>query len=188
MLEIGIILGSTRPGRVGEQVAGWVLDTATRRDDAHYRLIDIAEHDLPLLDEPVPPSLGEYQNAHTREWAATIDACDGFVMVTPEYNHGTSAALKNALDYVYAEWNDKAVGFVSYGSAGGVRAVEHLRLIAAELQLADIRQQVMLDLDADFEDSSTFLPQDQHGDTLAALLDQLVAWSSALAPLRTTEH
>src|SRR5437764_1824495 len=151
MIRIGIILGSTRPNRSGEQVAMWVYDMASRRSDAEFELIDLRDHPLPHLDEPLPPSMGQYQNEHTRRWAATIASFDGFVMVTPEYNHSTSAVLKNALDFLYAEWNNKAAGFVSYGLAGGARAAEHLRLACAELQMADVRQQVTLSLLTEFE-------------------------------------
>lgn len=184
MTRIGIILGSTRPGRNGEQVARWVLDQAATRDDASYELVDLADMDLPLLDEPVPAAMGRYQHEHTRRWAQTVASFDGFVIVTPEYNHSIPAVLKNALDYLYAEWNDKAVGFVSYGSAGGTRAAEHLRAIAGELKMADVRAQVTLSLATDFEAYSTFRPGPHHAPALAAMLDQVVAWSDALAPLR----
>jgi NAD(P)H-dependent FMN reductase len=127
MATIGIIIGSTRPNRRGEQVAAWVHQEASRRGDAKYELVDLRDYPLPHLDEPMPASSGQYQHDHTREWAARIDSLDGFVIVTPEYNHSVPGVLKNAIDYLYAEWNDKAVGFVSYGGAGGVRAVEHLR-------------------------------------------------------------
>ncbi len=184
MVTIGVIIGSTRPNRNGEQVARWVLDTANRRDDAAFELVDLRDYPLPHLDEPLPPSMGQYQNDHTQEWAATVASFDGFVMVTPEYNHGTSGVLKNALDYLYAEWNNKAVGFVSYGAAGGARAVEHLRLVAGELQMADVRQQVVLSLITEFENFSVFRPGDYNVAALETLLDQVVAWSAALAPLR----
>src|SRR5689334_6934999 len=128
MLRVGIILGSTRPGRNGEAVAKWAFDIASKRTDAEYEYVDILDYDLPLLDEPIPPSQGRYSKDHTKRWAAKIASFDAFVFVTPEYNHGTSGALKNAIDFLFAEWNDKAAGFVSYGSAYGVRAVEHLRL------------------------------------------------------------
>ena len=185
MIRIGIILGSIRPNRNGEQVARWVYDLASRRDDAEFTLIDLRDYPLPHLDEPLPPSLGQYQNEHTKRWADTIAAFDGFVMVTPEYNHSTSGVLKNALDYLYAEWNNKAAGFVSYGFAGGARAAEHLRLVCAELQMADVRQQVTLSLPADFENYTVFKPGDHNAAHLDTLLDQVVAWSTALAPLRT---
>ena len=185
MPRIGIILGSTRPNRLGEQVASWVYDNATQRDDAEFELIDLRYFPLPQLDEPLPPSFGQYQGDHTKEWATTIASFDGFVIVTPEYNHGTSGVLKNAIDYLYAEWNNKAVGFVSYGSVGGVRAVEHLRLVASEVQMADVRQQVALSLVTEFENYSVFKPGGYNLPALNTLLDQVVAWSTALAPLRT---
>ena len=184
MLRIGIILGSSRPGRNGEAVAKWVHQSATRRSDATFELIDIRDFNLPLLDEPVPPSMGQYSREHTKAWARRIDALDAFVFVTPEYNHSTSGALKNAIDYLYREWNNKAAGFVSYGSAGGVRAVEHLRLIAAELQIATVRAQVQLSLFTDFENFSAFKPAAVHEGALTAMFDQLVAWGTALRTLR----
>jgi NAD(P)H-dependent FMN reductase len=185
MTQIGIILGSTRPNRNGEQVAKWVLDIASRRSDAAFELVDLRDYPLPHLDEPLPPSLGQYQNDHTKEWAEKIASFDGFVIVTPEYNHGTSGVLKNAIDYLYGEWNNKAVGFVSYGAAGGARAAEHLRLVAGELQMADVRQQVVLSLVTEFENFRTFKPGNYNVAALNTLLDQVVAWSTALAPLRT---
>ena len=184
MLRIGIILGSTRPNRNGEAVARWVLDEARKRGGADYELVDIAAFDLPLLDEPVPPSQRKYSKDHTKRWAAKIESFDGFVFVTPEYNHSTSAALKNAIDYLYVEWNNKAAGFVSYGSAGGTRAVEHLRGIMAELQIADVRAQVALSLFTDFENFSSFRPQPLHQKSLAAMFEQLIAWSGALKGMR----
>jgi NAD(P)H-dependent FMN reductase len=184
MTRIGIILGSTRPNRNGEQVAKWVYDIASRRDDAEFELVDLRDYPLPHLDEPLPPSMGQYQNEHTQQWADKIASFDGFVMVTPEYNHSTSGVLKNAIDYLYAEWNNKAVGFVSYGGVGGARAAEHLRLVAGELQMADVRQQVALSLITEFENFSVFKPNDYNLGALTTLLDQVVAWSTALAPLR----
>jgi len=185
MTRIGIILGSTRPNRNGEQVAKWVYDVASQRGDAQFELVDLRDFPLPHLDEPLPPSLGQYQNDHTKKWSAKIASLDGFVMVTPEYNHSTSGVLKNAIDYLYAEWNNKAVGFVSYGGVGGARAAEHLRLVAGELQMADVRQQVALSVITEFENFSTFKPGDYNVAALNTLLDQVVAWSAALAPLRT---
>jgi NAD(P)H-dependent FMN reductase len=184
MTRIGIILGSTRPNRNGEQVAKWVYDIASRRSDAEFELIDLRDYPLPHLDEPLPPSMGQYQNEHTKQWADKIASFDGFVFVTPEYNHSTSGVLKNAIDYLYAEWNNKAAGFVSYGAVGGARAAEHLRLVAGELQMADVRQQVALSLLTEFENFSVFTPGDYNRAALDTLLDQVVAWSTALAPLR----
>jgi NAD(P)H-dependent FMN reductase len=184
MTRIGIILGSTRPNRNGEQVARWVYDIAARRTDAEFELVDLRDYPLPHLDEPLPPSMGQYQNEHTRQWADKIASFDGFVFVTPEYNHGTSGVLKNAIDYLYAEWNNKAAGFVSYGGVGGARAAEHLRLVAGELQMADVRQQVALSLLTEFENFAVFKPGDYNRAALDTLLDQVIAWSTALAPLR----
>src|SRR4029450_10502310 len=161
MLNVAIILGSTRPGRNGEAVAKWVYDIARRRTDATFELIDLMDFTLPLLDEPLPPSLGQYHHPHTKAWAAKISEFDAFVFVTPEYNHGIPAALKNAIDYLFREWNNKAAGFVSYGSAGGARAVEQLRLVMAELMVADVRAQVMLSLATDFEKYTTFKPAEK---------------------------
>lgn len=184
MIKVGIILGSTRPGRNGEAVAKWVHELASTRRDASYELVDIKDYDLPLLDEPVPPSQGKYSKDHTKKWAAKIASLDAFVFVTPEYNHSTSGALKNALDFLYAEWNDKAAGFVGYGSAGGTRAVEHLRGIMAELQVADVRQQVSLSLMTDFENYKTFKPGAHHEKGVMTLFDQVVRWGTALKALR----
>jgi NAD(P)H-dependent FMN reductase len=184
MLRIAIILGSTRPGRKTEPVARWVFDHARQRGDAEYELVDIAEFDLPLLDEPVPPSQHKYSKDHTKRWSEKIASFDGYVFVTPEYNHSTSGALKNAIDFLYSEWNNKAAGFVSFGSAGGTRAVEHLRLIMGELQIADVRSQVALSLFTDFENFSTFKPQPLHEKSLKSMLDQLLAWSGAMKTVR----
>ncbi len=184
MLKLAIIIGSTRPGRIGESVAQWVYELAKQRSDAQFELVDIAAFNLPLLDEPIPPSQGKYSKDHTKAWAAKIASFDGYVFVTPEYNHGISGALKNAIDFLFAEWNNKAAGFVGYGSAGGVRAVEHLRLVMAEVQVATVRNQVALSLFTDFENFSTFKPAAYHENSLKQMLDQLIAWSGALKPLR----
>ena len=184
-VRIGIIIGSTRPGRVGDQVANWVLEHASARTDAEFELVDLLDFNLPHLDEAVPPSMGQYSQPHTKAWAEKIAQFDGYVFVTPEYNHSTSGALKNAIDFLYGEWNNKAAGFVSYGSAGGTRAVEHLRLVMAELQVATVRTQVALGLMTDFVNFREFTPQPFQLQSLNGMLDQLVAWSGALAPLRT---
>lgn len=183
-LKIAIILGSTRPGRNGKAVADWVLEQASSRTEATYELVDLLDHPLPHLDEAVPPSMGRYEAEHTKSWAATIAGYDGFVFVSPEYNHSTSGVLKNAIDFIYAEWNNKAAGFVSYGSLGGARAVEHLRAISAELQLAGVRQQLNFSLATDFENFSDFKPGPQHSDQAQVLFDQLEAWAGAMKTLR----
>jgi len=183
-LRVGIILGSTRPGRLGEPVAKWVHGIATARGDADYELVDIKDFNLPLLDEPVPPSRGQYSQPHTKAWAAKIATFDAFVFVTPEYNHATSGALKNAIDFLYHEWNNKAAGFVSYGGAMGARAVENLRLIVGELQIADVRSQVLLSLSTDFENYKTFKPAERHEKEVGTMLDQVLSWGAALKTVR----
>jgi NAD(P)H-dependent FMN reductase len=184
-LRVGIILGSVRPERNGEAVARWVYDTARRRADAEYEFVDLKDRSLPQLDEPIPASAGRYSQEHTRAWAAKVASFDAFVFVTPEYNHSIPASLKNAIDFVYAEWNNKVAGFVSYGSAGGVRAVEHLRLVMAELQVATVRAQAALYLATDFENFRSFRPDPSREKALQTMLDQLLAWAAALRALRT---
>lgn len=185
MIKVGIIIGSTRPGRNGEAVGKWVNEIAQKRSDAQFELIDIKDYNLPLLDEPVPPSAGyPYTQAHTQVWSAKIKSLDAFVFVTPEYNHATSAALKNAIDYLYSEWNNKSAGFVGYGSVGGARAIENLRTIMAELQVADVRAQVMLSLFTDFKDFSVFQPSDFQAAAVNSMLDQVISWGTALKTVR----
>ena len=184
MLKIGIIVGTTRPGRKAGAVAKWALDIAKARTDAAYEIVDIADYKLPDLDEPMPPSMGNYAHEHTKKWGTKIASLDGYVFVTPEYNHSISGALKNAIDFVYHEWTNKAAGFVSYGTTGGVRAVEHLRGITAELQIADVRAHVSMSLYTDFENFSVFKPAASHTAQVNLMLDQLASWSSALKTVR----
>lgn len=184
MIRIAVIVGSTRPGRKADAVARWVHHIAKKRDDAEFEVVDIQDFDLPLLDEPMPPMMGQYVQSHTKMWAAKIATFDGFIFVTPEYNHGTSGALKNAIDYIYAEWNNRAAGFVSYGGAGGIRAVEQLRLVMAELQVATVRAQVSLSLRTDFKNYTEFTPSPEHESQVDAMIEQLIAWSRALKVLR----
>lgn len=182
MTRIAIIIGSTRPGRKAPTIAHWVHRHAAARTDATYEIVDLAEIDLPRYNEAVPPIAGRYQHAHTQRWAAQIASYDGFVFVTPEYNRSVPAALKDAIDYLYAEWNNTAAGFVSYGVLGGIRAVEHLRHIAGELKIADVRTQVALNLAAITDTAVT--ASDQPNTQLTTMLDQVVAWANALQPLR----
>ena len=184
MINVGIVIGSTRPGRRAEAVAKWVLGIACKRTDAKFELVDLQSLDLPLLDEPVPPSLDKYSKPHTLAWAAKIAPFDAFIFVTPEYNHSTSGALKNAIDYLYKEWNDKAAALVGYGSAGGARAIEHLRGILSEVQVAHVRNTVMLSLFTDFENFAAFKPAPQQEKALGAMLDQLVPWAEAMKQVR----
>ena len=184
MIKTAIIIGSTRPGRKAEAVAHWVYEIARKRDDAEFEIVDIKDFNLPLLDEPMSPTMAQYSQPHTKAWAAKIASFDAFVFVTPEYNHGTSGALKNALDFLYREWNNKAAGFVGYGGAGGTRAVEQLRLVMGELQIADVRAQVALSLFTDFEHFTVFKPGPRQESSVTAMLDQVIAWGGALKTLR----
>ncbi len=184
MLRVAIIVGSTRPGRKGDAVARWVYEIADSRGDAEFELVDIKEYDLPLLDEPLSATLGQYSKDHTKAWSAKIASFDAFVFVTPEYNHATSGALKNAIDYLYKEWSNKAAGFVGYGGAGGTRAVENLRLVMGELMIADVRAQVALSLFTDFENFSVFKPAPHHEKSVHDGLDQVIAWGGVLRSLR----
>ena len=187
MLKIGILVGSTRPGRHADAVAQWVKDVADLRGDAEYEIVDLADFPLPHLDEALPAGYGQYAHEHTKRWAAKVAEFDGYVFVTPEYNHSISGVLKNAIDYVGAEWNNKAAGIISYGSVGGARAAEHLRLILGELQIADVRQQVTMSIFTDFENFASFTPADSHETALSTQLDQVVAWSGALRTVRVAE-
>lgn len=185
MLRIAILIGSTRPGRNGEAVGKWVHEIAGRRTDASFELVDLLDFNLPVLDEPVPSSAHKYSKAHTKAWSDKIASFDAYVVVTAEYQHGIPGGLKNALDYLHDEWHNKVVGFVSYGSAGGVRAVEHLRLVFAELEVATVRAQVFFSLLTDFENLHTFKPPaEAKVQQLNRLLDQLVAWGTAFKGLR----
>jgi NAD(P)H-dependent FMN reductase len=177
-LNIGIILGSTRQGRVSPQVGEWVKGIADKRGDAEYEIVDIADFNLPFVfttsgDEP-----------GLKSWSQKLSNLDGFVFIVAEYNHSITGALKNALDSARDEWNNKAAGIVSYGSTGGARAAEHLRGICGELQIADVRVHPTLSLFTDFENGTNFKPQDLHLNNVNAMLDQVIAWSGALKTLR----
>ncbi|WP_327123066.1 MULTISPECIES: NAD(P)H-dependent oxidoreductase [unclassified Streptomyces] len=184
MNRIGIILGSTRPGRLGAQVAGWVHDIAGRRGDAAFALVDLADFRLPHFDQAVPPARGGEGGPEAQEWVRTIDGFDGFVFVTPEYNHQMPGVLKDAIDFVFAEWADKAAGIVSYGVAGGTGSATQLRQMCGLLGLADVPAQVSLHLASDFENFSVFAPSEFSTDALSGLLDRVVEWTEALAPVR----
>jgi NAD(P)H-dependent FMN reductase len=188
-MKIAVIVGSTRPGRKGSIVGRWVHEHACRREDAGWKvdfdLVEVAAFDLPLLTEPTVPAAAdrEYEVPETRRWSETIDQYDGFVFVTPEYNHGVPAAMKNALDLLGPEWNDKAVGFVSYGADGGVRAVEHWRTVVANVRLTDVRPQVSLLVFEDWRDGE-FAPLERREGELDTMLDQLVGMTEAVRALR----
>lgn len=186
MVKIGIIIGSTRPGRFAIQPATWLKSVADKRSDAEYELVDLAEINLPLLDEAAPPMMKQYSNDHTKAWSEKVASYDAYVIVTPEYNHSVPAALKNAIDYVYYEWNYKPVSFVSYGSAaGGARVVEHLRAISAEMKMYDIREQVMLhNYWGDLNDKGEYQFSEDQEKAATDMLDQLVVWAETMKPTR----
>ena len=184
MLKIAIIVGSTRPGRKADVVAKWAYEIAGQRSDAEFEIVDIKDFNLPLLDEPNSPLFGQYTRDHTKRWSAKIASFDGYVFVTPEYNHATSGALKNAIDFLYNEWVNKTAGFIAYGGTSGARAVENLRLIMAELQVATVRTQVGLSMFTDFENFTVFKPGAAQEKYVHLMLDQLVAWAGALKTVR----
>ena len=177
-LNIGIILGSTRQGRVSPQVGEWVKELAGKRGDANYEIVDISTFDLPFLGttDGTEPGIGA--------WNQKLGELDGFVFVAQEYNHSITGALKNALDFARDAWHNKAAGIVSYGSTGGARAAEHLRGICGELKIADVRTHPTLSLFTDFENGSVFKPQGLHETNVNAMLDEVIAWSGALKVLR----
>jgi NAD(P)H-dependent FMN reductase len=187
MNVIKIIIGSTRPQRFGPQVAAWLKEIADEEAAAvdhpvRFEVVDLAEVDLPLLDEAMPPMMNQPANEHTRRWAAVVAEADGFLFVTPEYNHSTSAALKNAIDYVIYQWAHKPVAFASYGSlAGGSRAVEHLRAIAGELKLYDLREQVMIpNYWTQLDEKGSFSATEEQVNTARTTVRDLIYWAEAM--------
>lgn len=177
-LNIGIILGSTREGRLSPQVGNWVKELADKRGDANYTVIDIADYKLPLLGEAGADASG------AAAWSEAVAKQDGFVFVAQEYNHSITGSLKNALDYLRAEWNNKAAGIVSYGSVGGARAAEHLRGILGELSVADVRVHPALSLFTDFENGSELKAAPVQADSVNQMLDQVIPWATALKTIR----
>jgi NAD(P)H-dependent FMN reductase len=177
-LNIGIILGSTREGRLSPQVGEWVKTLADKRGDANYEIVDIAEFKLPFLGttDGTEPGIAA--------WNEKLASLDGFVFIVQEYNHSITGALKNALDFAREAWNNKAAGIVSYGSVGGARAAEHLRGILGELAVADVRTHPALSLFTDFENGQTFKPAQMQEETVGQLLEQVVSWSTALKSVR----
>jgi NAD(P)H-dependent FMN reductase len=186
MIRIGVIVGSTRPGRNGAQVAAWVHTVVSRHagDKAAFEVLDLKDFNLPLLDEPMPALLAPGRNPHTLRWSDRAKSFDAYIFVTPEYNGGAPASLRNAIDYLYQEWARKAVAYVGYGIYGAVSAVQELRAQAGRLQMADIGPQLALSLREDFVDNTRFKPQQLHVEEVHRLVDELLAWTDALAPLR----
>jgi NAD(P)H-dependent FMN reductase len=177
-LKIGIILGSTRQGRVSPQVGEWVKGIADKRADADYEIVDISDYNLPFLGTTDGSEPG------IAAWNQKLASLDGFVFVVQEYNHSITGALKNAIDFAREAWYNKAAGIVSYGSTGGARAAEHLRGILGEVKVADVRTHPTLSLFTDFENGSVFKPADLHQTNMTAMLDEVIAWSGALKTLR----
>lgn len=181
-MKITILTGSNRPGRFNMQPASWITKIAQAHSDIEVKLVDLQELALPFLDESVPASQQRYSHDHTKAWSKIVGESDGFVFVTPEYNHSYSAVLKNAIDYLYNEWNFKPVAFVSYGAlVAGSRAVEHLRSVAGELKMYDIREQVLfpsywehLDKDGHYQFT------DRNKESAEAMLTTLIFWAKQM--------
>lgn len=184
-IKIAVIVGTTRPGRLGSAVGQWVLENAAAHGGAQFDLLEVADFNLSLLDEPTVPGAAnrQYESAETRAWGQKIDEYDGFIFVTTEYNHGVPASMKNAIDIIYPEWNDKVVGFVAYGADGGVRAVEQWRQIVANLHLYAVRGQVSLSLFTDFADGRV-VPLDRREGELKSTLDQVIDLAATLKSRR----
>jgi NAD(P)H-dependent FMN reductase len=185
-----IIIGSTRPGRIGPSVAGWIAERARDHGGFDVQVTDLAELNLPLYDEPNHPRLRQYVNQHTKDWSALADAADAFIFVTPEYNHGFNAALKNAIDYLYHEWQHKAAGIVSYGGvSAGTRATQMLKQVLTALKIMPVPEAVNIPfvfqhLDEDKRFKSTELIDA----SAVAMLDELQRWTEPLASLRTKKQ
>lgn len=191
-MKIKIILASVRQGRFGDKPAAWLLEQAKQRTDAEFELLDLKDYQLPIFAEANLPSQanGVYVSPDVSRWAAKIAEADGFIVVTPEYNHGYPASLKNNIDYLYQEWNKKAIAFVSYGGAGGARGVEQLRQVAVELQMAPTRFAIhimnpwtLTEADGSLKPGAldSYAPSAQH------LLEHLIWWTEALAKARAVK-
>jgi NAD(P)H-dependent FMN reductase len=181
-----VVIGSTRPGRIGPAIAQWVAGQAEVHGGFAVEVVDLAQVNLPLFDEPHHPRLADYVHDHTKAWSATISRGDAFVFVCPEYNHGINAALKNALDYLYHEWQRKAAGFVSYGGvSAGTRAVQQLKQVAAALRMVPIVESVPLPFPhTHLDDSGLFTPGEAAEIAAKAMFDEIAAWTSATAAMR----
>jgi NAD(P)H-dependent FMN reductase len=186
--KIAVLVGSTREARLGEAVGRWFASIAMSRADLDISMVDLLAWDLPFLSTPVPPAMGPPTDPLIQRWAAEVDAADGYVVVTPEYNHGYPAALKNALDLVFEPWRRKPVSFVSYGGpGGGLRAVEQLRQVVVELEMVPLRHQVAIPRAyMAFKDGE--LHEDGHARDAERLLDELAWWAVALRAARATSE
>jgi NAD(P)H-dependent FMN reductase len=185
MLKIAIIVGSVRPNRVGPAVAEWFHETVKDNKDVQFDIVDLKDANLPLLDEPMPAMMGQYANEHTKRWAETIDKYDGYVLVVSEYNHGYSASLKNALDYLYAEWNKKPVAFLSYGVSGGLRAVEQLRTVVINLDMVPLNAQLWVNIySGGLSEAGKVVPEAVQGGGVDKFVADLTWWAKALKTAR----
>ena len=183
--KLHIVICSTRPGRVGPTVARWFHEVALQHDQFDVDLVDLAEFNLPLFDEPKHPRLQQYQHEHTKRWAASVNAADAFVFVTPEYNHGPPPSLLNALNYVYLEWNYKPAGFVSYGGiSGGMRAAQIEKLTLTTLKVVPITESVVVPMVSQHIESGAFKPGNIQSDAAVAMLNELARWAECLKPMR----
>lgn len=183
-----VIVASTRPGRVGRTVADWFIGLAEQHGGFEVQVSDLAELALPLMNEPQHPKLRRYQHQHTKEWSARVDAADAFVVVMPEYNYTFTAPLKNAIDYLHAEWAYKPVGFVSYGGvSGGLRAVQSLKPVVSTLNMFALPAAVSLRFVANSIVDGTLVPDEPATGTAKAMLDELVRVAEALRPLRAND-
>jgi NAD(P)H-dependent FMN reductase len=183
-LRISVIVGSVREGRISLPIAKWVMDRIATRAEFDAELLDLAEWDLPMFAEPNPPATGRYTGEKQRAWAGKIGAADGYILVAPEYNHGMSAVLKNALDTVYAEWGRKPVAFVAHGTFGGARSVEQLRQVTAALAMAPLSNAVHLQGAAKLREGDRFNAGEIENRRLSALFDELLWWGNALKAAR----
>ncbi len=189
MLNLQVIVASTRPSRQGPLVGAWFLECARAHGNLNVELVDLAEVNLPLFDESAHPRLARYEREHTKAWSAIVDRADAFVFVTPEYDHGTPVSLVNALQFLVNEWAYKPVGYVSYGGvSGGTRGVEMTNQFVAALRMVPMVETVAIPFFAQYIDRETgaFDPGETQAKAAAAMLDELVKWAGALKPLRST--
>jgi len=185
LARLGIVVASTRDGRLGKAVADWFFERAQAHGSFAVELIDLKQINLPLLDEPNHPRIQKYQHKYTLEWSTLIQAIDAFVFVTPEYNYGPSPALLNALDYLYKEWHYKAAGFVSYGGiSGGTRAVQATKNVVTTLKMVAIVEAVTIPFFTKRINNNVFNSDETLDKSATLLLDELVRWNSALEQLR----
>ncbi|MGN6334169.1 MAG: NADPH-dependent FMN reductase [Motilibacteraceae bacterium] len=185
MPTLTVVIGSTRPGRAGLPIGTWFADRARAHGGFEVQVVDLAELALPLLDEPHHPRLRQYVHQHTKDWSALVDDADAVVFVTPEYNHGYPAALKNAIDYLHEEWRDKPVGFVSYGGvAAGTRAVQQLKQVLGVLKMVAVPEAVSIPFHARLLQDGALRPTPEVEQSADAMLDELARLDAALRPLR----